>query len=99
MRSYTLLQHRHRIGDTPGQGISIAQVRSKVAEPAPDVPGLAKFQTVFECGDGLVEVPFAEVQQASTETRLHQAGWLIDCLGHSDRLLVAGDALNECSQL
>src|SRR6266568_4517982 len=91
---HSLLQHRHSLGNTPGQGIGIAQMRGKVGEPALDVPDLAEFQTTFKHSDGLVEVPFAEVQQANTEARQDNATWLIDGLGDPDRLLVASDPLS-----
>ncbi len=68
-------------------------------QPAPDVPDLAEFQATFEHGDGLVEVPFAEVQKASTETRMDKAVWLIDCTRLSGPLPRSCDALGECSQL
>jgi hypothetical protein len=77
----------------------IAQVRGNDGQPTPELPELAESQATFEHGDGLIEVPFAEVEKAGGKTGLDNIFGLIDGLGYSDLFLHMGDPLGECSQL
>jgi hypothetical protein len=74
-------------------------MRGKVGHPTPDAPGLAESKATFECGDGLIEVSFAEVQKAITEACMDKAVWLIEWLGYPDLFLATDDSLGECSYL
>ena len=59
------------------------------------MPYLGESQATFERGNSLVEVPFAEVQQSGTETRMDKAGRLIDGLGYPAFFFCAGSRLGE----
>jgi len=74
-------------------------VRGKDWHPAPEVPDLAEFNATFERGDGPIEVPFAEVEQAGRKTGLDNFIGLIDGLGYSELFLAVGNPLGERSQL
>ena len=54
---------------------------------------------MFERGDGLLDVAFAEVQLADTTIRKDKARWVRDRLGNADPFVAAGDPLGKFAQL
>jgi hypothetical protein len=65
----------------------------------PEVPDLAEFKATFEHRDSLVEVSFAEVEEAGGKTGMGNSIGLIGGFGYPDLFLGIGDPLGECSKL
>ena len=63
--------------------------------PSRKVRVLAERHAVFERGDGLLNVAFAEVQQADTLIRKDKAPRVSDRLGNADPFVAAGDPLGK----
>ena len=93
-----LLQQRHGLGDTAGQGIRTAQSRGGLGEPEQHVENPAKIKAAFEHGDGPGEVPLAEGEKTDTEIRMDKAVWVIDRLGDPDRFFCMYAPLGERAQ-
>ena len=87
------------LGETAGQRISIAQRPSSQLERERHVRGLADFQAFFEPGNGLGEVPLAQVETADANIRITQGEGLLDCLGDPHCLCPMDAPLGELSQL
>src|SRR5215510_5058604 len=90
-----LLQEWQGFGAPPGQGIRCTQVRGRPGKEISEVPTLAERHTIFERGDGLLDVAFVEVQQADTPIRKDKARWVCDYLGNADPFVAAGDPLGK----
>src|SRR5262249_25346071 len=61
---HRLLQQCQSLGDPPGQGIGHTQVCGYLVQPGHDVPDAREFQAALQHDDGLVDVPFAQVEAA-----------------------------------
>jgi hypothetical protein len=95
---HTLLQQRQCLSEAPGEHVGIAQRRRNHGEHERDVAGLTDTQTLFKDGDGRLEVPFAEVDQANTEIRMAARKGLIDRLSDLDGFFPTGQPLAKDAQ-
>ena len=74
-------------------------MRGDQGKEAENLPALAEGKAAFEHRDGLVEVPFAEVQVADTPRREDTAVEMISRLSNMDSFFAERHALGECATL
>ncbi len=96
---HDLLQEIHAVGNTPGLGICVTEMRGHVGEPHRNVPVATKPEPTFEHRDRSFQVAFAERHKAGTEARADQAERVNARLGDSEPLVRAGDCFGELATL
>src|SRR5262249_38732535 len=90
---------REGLGDALREGICVAKGRGGPRQQDPNVPDLAKSQTMLERDDGLFNVPFAEVHVADSEISGADAKGVVNGFRYPDRFFPTCTCLCELAKL
>src|SRR6266446_7471274 len=94
-----LLQQRAPLREAPLQRIGIAQVPRDHSQPAPVAGGTTEGQALLQHPDGVLQVPFGEIQGAEAGVGSERYVPSAFHRGEAERLLPVALALGECPEL
>src|SRR5262245_28597497 len=96
---YHLRQQWDGIGDAPGQRIRRTQGRRHPGDPGQKACVLTEAHGPFKPRERPEEVTLAELQHTDPPEGIHQATWVVNCLGNPESLFPEGTALSEHAEL